>query len=73
MEKDTIAERVYTGDCAGSRSVGRPQKRWIDSVKDCLRKRRLVVSQGRKRVKDRSEWRGFVRGNTWCVALGMNP
>ena len=27
MEKDKIAKRVYVGECAGSRSVGRPRKR----------------------------------------------
>ena len=26
MEKDMIAKRVYVGECAGSRSVGRPRK-----------------------------------------------
>ena len=35
--EDRIARRVYAGECAGSRSVGRPRKRWIDTVKDCLR------------------------------------
>ena len=30
--------RVYVGECAGSRSVSRPRKRWINTVKDCLRK-----------------------------------
>ena len=39
MEKDKIAKRVYIGECAGSHSVGRPRNRWIDTVKDCLRKR----------------------------------
>ena len=34
MEKDRIAKRV-----AGNRSVGRSQKRWIETMKDCLRKR----------------------------------
>ena len=34
MEKDRIAKTVYIGDCAGSRSVGRPRKRWTDTVKD---------------------------------------
>ena len=24
-------------------------------------------------VKDKSEWRGFVRGSEWGVARGMNP
>ena len=27
MESDKIAKRVYVGECAGSRSVGRPRKR----------------------------------------------
>ena len=27
MERDIIAKRVYVGECAGSRSVGKPRKR----------------------------------------------
>ena len=38
MENDRIAKRVYVGECAGNRSVGRPWKRWTDTVKDCLKK-----------------------------------
>ena len=60
IENDRIAKRVYVGEWAGSRSVGRPKKRWIDTVKDCLKKRGLGV------------WRGFVRGNVWDVTRGMN-
>ena len=26
MERDRITKRVYVGECAGSRSVGRPRK-----------------------------------------------
>ena len=48
MENDRIAKRVYVGECAGSHSVGRPRKRWIDTVKDCLRKRGLYVRQARR-------------------------
>ena len=33
MERDRIANRVYVGEFAGSRSVGRLRKRWIDTVK----------------------------------------
>ena len=73
MENDRIAKKVYVGECAGSHSVDRPQKRWIDTVKECLRKRGLDVRQARRMVQDRSEWRRFVRGNAWDVALGMNP
>ena len=40
-EKVWIAKRVYVGKCPGNHSVGRPQKRWIDTVRDCLRKKRF--------------------------------
>ena len=33
MENDRITKRVFVGECAGSRSVGRPRKMWIDTVK----------------------------------------
>ena len=48
IEKDRTAKRVYAGECAGSRSVGRVRKaRWNDTVKDCLKKRGLDVKQGK--------------------------
>ena len=56
IERDWIAKRVYVGEYAGSRSVGRLWKRWIDTVKDCLRKIGLDVRQARRMVQDRSEW-----------------
>ena len=56
MENDSIAKRVYIGECAGSSSMGRPQKRWIDTVRECLIKRDLDVRQARRMVQDRSEW-----------------
>ena len=34
---EKIARRVYVRECAGSGSVGRPRKRWIDTVNDCLK------------------------------------
>ena len=58
MENDRIAKRVYVGEC-----VGRLQKRWTDTVKDCVKKRGLDVSQAMRMVNDRSVWRGFMRGN----------
>ena len=39
MERDRIAKRVSVGEWAGARSVGRPRKRWINTVKECLKKR----------------------------------
>ena len=50
VENDRIPKKVYVGEYAGSHSVGRPRKRWIDTVKDCLKKRGLNVRQGRRTV-----------------------
>ena len=47
MERDRIAKREY----AGSHSVGRPRKRWIDTVKEYLKKRGLDIRQTRRRVE----------------------
>ena len=33
--------RESVGECASSRSVGRPRKRWIGTVKECLIKKRF--------------------------------
>ena len=52
--------RDYVGVCAGSRSVGRPRKIWIDTVKEFLRKRGLDIKQARRMLQDMSEWRRFV-------------
>ena len=35
--------RLYSGECAGSRSVGRLWKRWIDIMKDCVKKRDVWI------------------------------
>ena len=64
MENDRIAKMVYVGVCAGSCPVGSLRKKWIDTIKDCLKKRGLDIRQARRMVYDRSEWRRFVRGNT---------
>ena len=68
-----IAKRVYVGECACSRPVVRPRKRWNGTVKDCLKKRGLEVRQARRMVHDRSAWRGYMRENAWAVVRGMNP
>ena len=49
-------DKSNVGECAGSRSVGRPQKRWTDTMKDCLKKRDLDIRQERRMILDRSEW-----------------
>ena len=68
-----VAKMVYVGEFAGSRTVLWSRKRWIDTVKDWLKKRELDLRQARRKVYDWSEWRGFARGSAWGVARGMNP
>ena len=41
MERDRIAKEIYVGEWAGSRSVGSPWKRWIDTMKECLKKKKF--------------------------------
>ena len=41
MENDKIAKKICVGECAGSRSVNRQRKKWIDIVKGCLKKKRF--------------------------------
>ena len=45
IENDGIAKRVYVEECAASCS----RKRWIDTVKDYLKKRGLDVKQAMSR------------------------
>ena len=72
MKNDRIAKRVYVGECAGRRLVGRLRKRWIDTVKDCLKKRGLYVRQARIMSHNKGVWRGFVGRNAWGVVRGMH-
>ena len=65
--------RIYVGVCVGSRSVGRPRKRWTDTAKVCLRKRGLDVRQARRMVQNRYDRWGFLRGNALGVAWAMRP
>ena len=67
--RNRIANKVYVREYAGSRSVGSPRKIWIDTVNECLKKRGLDIRQARRMVQDRSEWRGFVRGE----CMGRSP
>ena len=52
IENDKFARRVYVGGCTGNRLL---RKRWIDGMKECLRKRSLYVGHARRMVQDRCE------------------
>ena len=66
--RDRIAKRVYVGKCVLSSSVGRSRKRWMDTVKECLKKKGFDVRHARRMVQDRSEWWGFEG-----ECMGRNP
>ena len=72
-ENGRTDKRVYIVEFAGSRSEGKPLKRWIDTVNDCLRKRGLDVRQARRMVQDRSEWWGFIREKWMGRSTGDEP
>ena len=67
---DRIGKRVYAGECVGSCLIGRPRKRWIDSMNDCLNKKALNVGQAGKMMYERNEWQEFVRVSAWGIARG---
>ena len=41
MENDRIAKRIYIGEWAGSHLMVRLQKRLIDTMKDCFKKKKF--------------------------------
>ena len=45
VERDRIIKKGHVGECSGSHSKGRLWKRWIDSVKECLKKRGLASKE----------------------------
>ena len=63
-----MAKRIYVGKYPNSHSVGRMWKSWIDTIKDCLKKRGLDVRKARRILHDGHEWQEFVRRNAWDVA-----
>ena len=62
IERGMIAKRVYVGEFASSRSTGRPRKRWLETMKECLKKRGLDVRQARRMVQDRNKLAGVCEG-----------
>src|SRR5678815_2110545 len=63
MNDSRLVKRMYSGECVGNRPVGRPKKKWIESVNECLKERNESLADARIKVHNRSEWRGFVWGH----------
>ena len=62
MDENRLVKRMYSGECVGKKPVGRPKKRWIELVRDCLKERNVSMDEARRMVLDRNEWRGFCKG-----------
>src|SRR5678815_5903274 len=49
-----IRDRMYSGECVGNRPAGRPKKKWIDSVNECLKERNVSLAEARIKVHNMS-------------------
>src|SRR5678815_4666944 len=49
MNDSQLVKRMYSGECVGNRPAGRPKKKWIESVKECLQERN-EFGRGEKKV-----------------------
>ena len=53
MERDSIVKKVYVGENAASYSVSRSWKRWIDTIKEGLKKRSFYIRKIRIGINGR--------------------
>ena len=56
---ETRSVKIFEGKLEGRRGRGRPKLRWINDVKDDLRK--LGVKRWRTKALDREEWAAIIR------------
>src|SRR5678816_3860301 len=63
MNDSWLVKRMYSGECVGNRPAGRPKKKWIYSVNECLKERNVSFTEERIKVHNRSELQGFVWGH----------
>ena len=62
MNDERMAKRVYVSGVDGRRGRGRPNRVWMDGVKEALNKRGWTLEQAKTTVHDRVEWRRMVNG-----------
>ena len=61
MEQSRNAYRVLVGKPEGKRSLGRPRRRWEDSIKIDLREVGCDPGEWIDLAEDRDQWRAYVR------------
>ena len=59
MEEDRMPKKIFTRELEGTRTRGRPRKRWKEGVERDLQV--LGVRRWRELVADRKKWKGIVR------------
>src|SRR5678815_5828185 len=52
MNGSRLVKRMYSGDCVGNRPAGRPKRKWIESVNECLKERNVSLAEARIKVHD---------------------
>jgi hypothetical protein len=61
MEDHRLVKKIYNSECVGTRTIGRPKMRWIDSVKRCLMDKGMSLTEARRIVLNREEWRELCK------------
>jgi hypothetical protein len=59
MSEEMVVKRLYKNIPEGSRNVGRPRLRWMDNVREDLR--RMGVTNWRIRAHRRDDWKTVVK------------
>jgi len=59
VEEDKMPKKIFTQELEGTRSRGRPRKRWKEEVERDLEV--LGVRRWREFVADREKWKDIVR------------
>ena len=62
----SLWKKIYRADIEGNKGRGRPSKRWMNGVKDCLNISKLTIQKAIERIKDRNVWRRIVGGGGRC-------
>src|SRR5678815_4553858 len=53
MNDSRLVKRMYSGECVGNQQAGRPKKKWIESVNECLKDRNVSLAKARINLHNR--------------------
>jgi hypothetical protein len=67
MSEERAVKRLYQNIPEGSRNVGRPRLRWMDHVREDLR--RMGVTNWRIRAHRRDDWKAVVKKTKFLQGL----